>query len=155
MTRKEMIRQDSNKLAIKRAQSIGAAAWYECVDQVLTEEEKKEIQDLWKTMPGSSFWTSAFFVWYDRLPQTPVAGFYCSVHFEDGNRVDTRVNGTWEEIRRHYIGQEFQFGDTWECPRDHLVKAVSVVFHSAFTTTSAGERVELRAYREASVLVPD
>lgn len=50
------------------------------------------------------------------------------VTFADGNTITTEINGTEEEIRRYYIGQEFQFGDTEECPRDKMVKAVNVEF---------------------------
>ena len=51
------------------------------------------------------------------------------VIFEDGNTTDTNINGTDQEILDHYIGQEFQFGDTEECPEDKMVKAVGVVFY--------------------------
>ncbi len=50
------------------------------------------------------------------------------VTFEDGNHLVTEINGTQEEIRRYYIGTKFQFGDTEECPRDKMVKAVNVEF---------------------------
>jgi len=50
------------------------------------------------------------------------------VTFEDGNTIETNINGTDEAIRRYYIGQEFQFGDTEEHPKDKLVKAVDVEF---------------------------
>lgn len=50
------------------------------------------------------------------------------VKFADGNTITTEINGTKEEILRYYIGQEFQFGDTEECPQDKMVKAVGVEF---------------------------
>jgi len=50
------------------------------------------------------------------------------VHFEDGNTLETCINGTPPDILNFYIGQPFQFGDTEECPRDKLVKAVRVEF---------------------------
>lgn len=48
------------------------------------------------------------------------------VTFEDGNTIETNINGTIEEVRAYYIGQAFQFGDTEEHPRDRLVKAIAV-----------------------------
>lgn len=48
------------------------------------------------------------------------------VTFEDGNTIDTGINATLDEARAYYIGQKFQFGDTDECPRDKLVKAIAV-----------------------------
>lgn len=50
------------------------------------------------------------------------------VHFEDGNTIDTNINGTDDEIRQYYVGQSFQFGDTEAHPRDKMVKAVRVEF---------------------------
>lgn len=50
------------------------------------------------------------------------------VHFEDGNTIETCINGTPPDILNHYIGKPFQFGDTEECPRDKMVKAVRVEF---------------------------
>ncbi len=52
------------------------------------------------------------------------------VHFEDGNTITTSINGTRAEIEAYYVGKAFQFGDTEECPRDKMVKAVSVDFLS-------------------------
>ncbi len=48
------------------------------------------------------------------------------VTFENGDSFVTSMNATTEEARRYYVGQRFQFGDTEECPRDYMVKAVSV-----------------------------
>lgn len=48
------------------------------------------------------------------------------VTFADGNTVYSEMNATPEEARAYYIGQSFQFGDTEECPRDKMVKAVAV-----------------------------
>ena len=48
------------------------------------------------------------------------------VTFEDGNTIETNINGTMEEIRAYYLGQSFQFGDTEEHPGDKLVRAVAV-----------------------------
>jgi hypothetical protein len=53
---------------------------------------------------------------------------YIRVHFADGNTVDTMINGTEQEILAYYVGELFQFGDTEECPRDKMVKTVSVEF---------------------------
>jgi hypothetical protein len=50
---------------------------------------------------------------------------YITVTFEDGNTVDTAINGTNADIEKHYIGQTFNFG----IEGDILVKAVSVEFH--------------------------
>lgn len=50
------------------------------------------------------------------------------VTFADGNTVTTPINGTKEQIRRYYIGQEFQFGDTDVHPGDLMIKAVDVEF---------------------------
>ncbi len=50
------------------------------------------------------------------------------VHFEDGNTITTAINGTRAEIEDYYVGKRFQFGDTEECPRDKMVKAVRVEF---------------------------
>lgn len=50
------------------------------------------------------------------------------VKFENGDELTTSINGTDEEIRRYYIGQKFQFGDTEQCPQDNLQRAVNVEF---------------------------
>lgn len=48
------------------------------------------------------------------------------VTFADGNSFVTGINATLEEAIAYYVGQEFQFGDTDECPIDKLVKAITV-----------------------------
>jgi len=48
------------------------------------------------------------------------------VTFADGYSLITNMNGTIEEARAYYLGQEFQFGDTEEHPRDRMVRAVAV-----------------------------
>ena len=50
------------------------------------------------------------------------------VTFEDGNTIITSINGNDETIRKYYLGNTFQFGDTDECPVDKLVRAISVEF---------------------------
>ena len=50
------------------------------------------------------------------------------VTFADGNTILTNINGTEEEIRQYYLNNVFQFGDTPDCPKDNLQKAVSVEF---------------------------
>ena len=50
------------------------------------------------------------------------------VHFEDGNTITTSINGARAEIEAYYVGKAFQFGDTEECPRDNMAKAVRVEF---------------------------
>ena len=52
-----------------------------------------------------------------------------TVNMEDGNKIHTSINGTNEDINKHYIGQSFDFGDTEEHPASKMVKAVSVEFH--------------------------
>lgn len=63
MTRKEEIRNLCNAEAVKVAQKVGAAAWYEQADKFLTDEEKGEIKAIWETMPGNSCWNDAFRKW--------------------------------------------------------------------------------------------
>ncbi len=50
------------------------------------------------------------------------------VTFSDGNTLETQINGSEEEIRRYYIGNTFNFGDTDWGVADNLQKAVSVEF---------------------------
>jgi len=50
------------------------------------------------------------------------------VTFEDGNTVDTEINGTEEEIKEYYLGKKFNFGDSDEHSKDKMVKAVKVEF---------------------------
>jgi hypothetical protein len=57
--RSKQIRSDAEAAAKERAKVIGAAAWYECLDKVLTPAELVQIRELWDTMPGSSCWTDA------------------------------------------------------------------------------------------------
>lgn len=52
------------------------------------------------------------------------------VTFADGNTIATEINGTREEVEAYYLGNSFNFGDTDECPRDNLQRAVSVEFLS-------------------------
>lgn len=60
------------------------------------------------------------------------------VYFEDGNTLTTKINGTKKEIEKYYIGQAFQFGDTEECPKDKLVKAVKVEFLQPYKFSFVG-----------------
>ena len=53
---------------------------------------------------------------------------YVRVIFEDGNTLETNINGTNESIRKYYIGESFNFGDREEHPADKMVKAINVVF---------------------------
>lgn len=48
------------------------------------------------------------------------------VTFADGNTLVTSMNADLVEARAYYVGKSFQFGDTDECPRDKMVKGVSV-----------------------------
>jgi hypothetical protein len=48
------------------------------------------------------------------------------ITFEDGNIITTGMNASLDEAKAYYLGQPFQFGDTEECPKDKLVKAVKV-----------------------------
>lgn len=48
------------------------------------------------------------------------------ITFEDGNVIHSSMNATLNEAVKYYVGNSFQFGDTDECPRDKMVKAVSV-----------------------------
>jgi hypothetical protein len=48
------------------------------------------------------------------------------VIFEDGNELVTGFNGTLEDAADCYLGNYFQFGDTEECPKDKLIKAIIV-----------------------------
>ena len=50
------------------------------------------------------------------------------VTFSDGTVINTEINGTDEEVRRHYLGNVFNFGDTDAHPKDKLVTAVKVEF---------------------------
>lgn len=50
------------------------------------------------------------------------------VIFSNGNSLVTDINGTDDQIRAHYIGRVFNFGDTDTCPSDVLVKAIEVIF---------------------------
>jgi len=50
------------------------------------------------------------------------------VTFADGNHLITSINGSEDEIKNYYLGNQFQFGDTEECPEDKLVKAIKVEF---------------------------
>ncbi len=48
------------------------------------------------------------------------------ITYEDGNASVTNMNADLAGARRYFVGQVFQFGDTEECPRDRMVRAVSV-----------------------------
>lgn len=61
--RKQQIRDQSERLAKEAARKIGASAWYENADKVLTDQEKAEIRSLWDSMNGSTSWIDAFFRW--------------------------------------------------------------------------------------------
>ncbi len=63
MTRKEQIRQDADALAVELSKQIGAAAWYDCADKVLTVEEKAEIDRRFREGPGRYCWNTHFFAW--------------------------------------------------------------------------------------------
>lgn len=53
------------------------------------------------------------------------------VTFADGNSLETEINGTEDEIRRYYVGQPFNFGDTDAHPADNLQCATAVEFLDA------------------------
>ena len=46
--------------------------------------------------------------------------------FADGNEIITDMNATLPEAQKYYLGQYLNFGDTDECPRDNMVKAIFV-----------------------------
>ena len=46
--------------------------------------------------------------------------------FADGNEIITDMNATLPEAQTYYLGQVFNFGDTDECPKDRMVKAIFV-----------------------------
>ena len=48
------------------------------------------------------------------------------VTFEDGNTIVTSMNATLEQAKTYYLGKYFNFGDTDECPKDKMLKAVKV-----------------------------
>ncbi len=50
------------------------------------------------------------------------------VVFEDGNYIDTTINGTKKEIKDYYLNNYFNFGDTEETPHDIMLKGVKVEF---------------------------
>jgi len=50
------------------------------------------------------------------------------VIFSNGNTLVTDINGSDDQIRAHYIGKVFNFGDSDTCPSDVLVKAIEVIF---------------------------
>ena len=51
------------------------------------------------------------------------------VTFEDGNTIDTEINGTNQEIEAYYLGNYFNFGDTEAHPKDKMLKGVSIKFY--------------------------
>ena len=57
------------------------------------------------------------------------------VTFADGTFLVTEINGTKEQVRKYYIGEYFQRGDTEEHPADKMIQAVSVEFLSSEDTT--------------------
>lgn len=52
------------------------------------------------------------------------------VHCEDGTKWVTNVSPipTEDEVKRYFVGQRFNFRDTWEDDADRYVKATSVEF---------------------------
>lgn len=48
------------------------------------------------------------------------------VHYEDGDTIETNINGTTSEINQYYLGKSFNVGDG--AGGDLLVKAVRVEF---------------------------
>lgn len=50
------------------------------------------------------------------------------VTFADGNTIDTTINGTPAEIKAYYLGNQFQFGDTWQHPTDNMQTAIKLEF---------------------------
>jgi hypothetical protein len=62
---RQSLKLAANEVAKERAKKIGAAAWYECIDKVMTDEDKSQVSALWATMPGHTCWTDAMFRWID------------------------------------------------------------------------------------------
>ena len=48
------------------------------------------------------------------------------VTFKDGNTITTGFNGTLADAIAYYLGKFFNFGDTWDCPHDKMVRAIKV-----------------------------
>lgn len=65
MTRRDFVRSECERLARDAAQRLGASAWYEHAEKVLTDRERLEVRRILDEMPGSSFWMNAFFAWYN------------------------------------------------------------------------------------------
>lgn len=63
MDRKAEIRRECGLLAEQAAKKIGASAWYEHAEKVLTADEKVEVRELWDTMSGGCSWMNAFLTW--------------------------------------------------------------------------------------------
>lgn len=52
------------------------------------------------------------------------------VHFDDGQTIETNINGTPDEIRRHYIGVPFEFDETQPCHTATRVEFLDEVLSS-------------------------
>ncbi len=46
--------------------------------------------------------------------------------FENGNRIITDINCTFEQASTYYVGNYFQFGDNEQHPEDLLVKCIAI-----------------------------
>jgi hypothetical protein len=51
---------------------------------------------------------------------------YFKVTFADGNSITTGMNATLAEAEEYYVGTRFNFGDTFEHPKDKMVEALKV-----------------------------
>lgn len=57
------IRKLSDEMAIQKAKTLGMCGWSDCVEHVITQQERDEINTLWLAMDGSSFWMQAMWKW--------------------------------------------------------------------------------------------
>lgn len=68
--RREEIRKSADDLAKQKIKKLGMCGWSDCVPDIISQQEKNEINDIWMKMSGDSCWMSAMFEW---LKQEPAA----------------------------------------------------------------------------------
>lgn len=73
-TYRQTLKQAAESLAIEAAKKIGACAWYDKMDKVMSDEDKREVRAIWDKMSGGSCWMDALFCWVNMTGPASVKG---------------------------------------------------------------------------------
>ena len=95
-------------IALSR-ESAGFGPWSDQISSHMTPDERIELIKVWKTMAGSTSFSDVLLSMAADAYESKRR--YVRVHYENGDTVDTAINGTVDDIRAYYVGNTFNLGD--------------------------------------------